>query len=167
MPFKLQVTYRGLPRIKASDVNAMKRRAMAEVARTWHDDFASKKFTTAAARRYNYAPRFTKNVRTGQIKKSKKGRPLAPSGLPLVWSSRSRALQKVRRIKSTANKGVVSDGIRQFNVRRSPKSHPRLDMLKEYQKILPSEERTLALVARRVVREGFKKHKKRVQVMVY
>ena len=81
----------------------------------WHETLRPKHFTPEGARAYRYAPRKTKRITEGTVRLDHKKRPLAPNGNPLVWSGRSRALSRQRRIVATHKYARVVMPVRALN----------------------------------------------------
>ena len=164
--FEIKITSEGLPRITRSEIRKMKANGLGHAGEAWHTRIAQRKFTPAAAAKYHYTRRKTKNILKGTIRETKSGRKLAPSGLPLVWSGRSQLLGKLRTIKASSTRAVVRVPIRQFNIRRPKNADPKMDMLREYKSTTPSDDRILAKVARDQIRNLLSRNKKRVQIIV-
>lgn len=166
MAFTIEIRQKGLlPRSSLSSIRRLKKAAMGIVAVRWHDTYSQFKFTPAAAAKYHYTERKTKHVRTGKIKRDKRGRPRAPSGNPLEWTGRSRALAHRRRVKANSKRSSVTSPIRAFNF-RSEKANAGLNMMREYKQVLPAEERVLAKAAERFMRRQFKSGKRNIQVSI-
>ena len=120
MAIFISIQQKGLvPKVSRSQIRSISTAAMRQIATSWHARYSAGKFTTTAARKYNYHKRRTKEIRTGKLFKSGK-RLGAISGLPLVWSGESRQrAQRPTRILADSVKSSVSYSIRAFN-RRPP-----------------------------------------------
>jgi hypothetical protein len=135
------VTTAGPPKIRRDALRRALKETFASIGKDWHDNYRPLHFTTEGARRYHYAARRTKEVTTGSIRRRKGGRPRAPSGLPLVWSGRSRTLSQSVSIRATYKGVRVVSPIRAFNFR--PPGNPNLDMRAEYTRVIGSELREI------------------------
>ena len=124
----------GLPR---RELQRHEKLTMSRVARKWHKDNAARHFTTSGARRYDYGRRRTKNVRTGQVFKTRRGRPRAPSGLPLVWTGNTRTRAKVVFVRATSKRSSASMPIGKLNFR--PPGNPGLNMADEMKRVTRPE----------------------------
>lgn len=165
MPAEFTITTTGLPKLKRKTLRDAKRLSLWDVANQWHVRFSQIHFTPLGARRYRYAPRMTKIVTQGLVRKTRAGKPRAPSGNPLHWSGRSQALSRSKRIRATAKWSKVTSPIRAFNF--APKGNPRLaggQMAKEYKRVLPVEQRDLQKVAVRSLSRELKIPRTRVTV---
>ena len=140
--------------LKVRHVNKARRSALWQVADAWHVRFRPIHFTVEGARRYNYRQRRTKRIRSGSIRKTKAGKPLAPSGLPLVWSGRSRVLSQQKKIRATKNWSKVTSPVRALNFR--PQGWPPGQMAKEYRTVVSRERRKLQSVATQTVAKEFR-----------
>lgn len=169
MAFSIKITTRGLvPKISRDDIIRLKTSTMLSIAKAWHKRYSQFKFTTAAARKYNYTKRKTKDIRTGEVRRVKrgkfKGRRLAPTGLPLVWTGETRGLAKITTYKASSRKSKVTSPINKLNFR--PKgAYPNLNMRREYTRVLPSEERRLGKDAEKHMRSLFDRKKKNIRVI--
>lgn len=146
MGYTVTVTYRGQPRLSRQEFAEHLRDVNVVMAGAWHNEFRPLHMTTQGARRYHYARRHTKEVTTGVVRKTKSGKPMAPSGLPLVWSGKSRLLSQLGRITGTTRGARITYGIRAFNFRNP---HNPINMREEYLRTLPKEQRRMASVGGR------------------
>jgi len=165
MTFSINVTAKGLvPKISSSQINGLLTAGMKTLAVNWHAEYSQFKFTPAAARKYGYTKRRTKEVRTGKIKRGKRGGALAPNGNPLTWTGASRLLAKQKTFRASSVESSVTSPIRAFNFK--PKgAWPGLDMRKEYKTVLPGEQRSLGRKAEKALRNLFSKNKKNINVI--
>lgn len=152
MPAQFTIITTGLPKLRPKALRDAKRLAMWDVANQWHVRYSLLHFTPQGARRYRMVPRMTKIITQGLIRRTRSGKPRAPSGNPLTWSGRSKALSRSKKIRATATWSKVTSPIRAFNF--APKGNPRLaggQMSKEYTRVQPVEQRDLQKVAVRSV----------------
>lgn len=145
----------GSPKLKKRAVQKAKENSLVEVCKFWDSRFKDIHFTTRGASRYHYTQRMTKSVTTGEIKKRDDGTRKAPSGLPLVWSRRSKTLSNSYKIRATSKMGKITYPIRAFNF-KPPKANPRLDMRAEYTRVLPKEARKLESDGKRAIIKTFR-----------
>lgn len=103
----------------------------------WHENLRARHFTNEGARVYRYAKRKTKEVTTGQIKTTRRGRKLAPIGLPLVWSGTSFSLSKIGTFHAKEKTSWVTMPVRAFNFK--PPGNPTLNMREEFTRVLGNE----------------------------
>ena len=162
--FSIDIITEGLPRITKPTWKQFKKHGLIQGGAWWHRRIARNKFTPAAARKYHYTRRKTKNIFTGQVRKTKKGRPLAPNGNPLVWSGRSQALGHQRRITVAKDIASVTSPIRQFNIKTPFRADPRMNMRREYLSTTPGDNKKIRRVVEQAIRKKLVKHKKRVVV---
>jgi len=166
---RFKITPKGLtPAIKARQRQKLIAATLSIVAVRWHDRHSQFKFTPAAARKYNYAARRTKNVRTGRILRKRAGRvAIAPNGNPLTWTGRSKALARIRRIRANSKRSSVNSPIRVFNFKppgNKALGQPGRTMRDEYTRVLPSEERQLGKDGERWLRRQFQSGKRNITV---
>lgn len=162
MPLKITVQKDALvPGMTSSQITDLYRQGLLHIARSWHASYSAFKFTSAAARKYNYAERRTKEIRRGRPKLSKKTRkPMAPNGLPLVWTGRTRATAKSS--TTFGARGRVSWASAPLSVLNfKPGGIP---MRYEYTLVLPSEQRLLGRAAEQMLRRRFERGKRGVNV---
>lgn len=115
--------------------------AYTTIGEQWHSRYSQVHFTAEGARRYHYTRRSTKDVVSGASKKTKRGKNRAPSGLPLVWSGRSRELARQKVVRATYKGCRVVSPVRVFNF--IPPRNKQLRMREEYTTVTASEVRTL------------------------
>jgi len=163
MPAQFTITYTGVPRLKQKHINDIKKEAMWDVAFSWHQDFRPLHFTTIGARRYGMGERRTKFIRLGTVRKSRTGRPLAPSGLPLTWTRRSLMYSRIANIKATRNGSRVTSPIRTFN---RPTRNPKVNMRRDYTTVIPVETRKLQVVGARTARNKLRTNRARVVLRI-
>ena len=146
MPLGYKIIRRKHSAMKQKDIYKELRLSMERIGQDWWSTAHTFKFTPAAARRYNYAERFTKRVRTGRIRLDNRGRPRAPSGNPLEWSGISKALAKSRKIRATRHRARVTVPIRIFNrvTRGRHPKNPKLDLPSEWKAVTQTELRGLS-----------------------
>lgn len=164
MAIDIQIKAVGLsPKITKRQIQKLKSATLRITAARWHDRYSQFKFTPAAARKYNYRERKTKYIRTGKVKRSKGGRPLAPNGNPLVWTGETRRLARFRKVTGNSKRSHVTSPISTLN--RKPPGNRLLNMRKEYTTVLPSEERQLGKDAEKFLRSQFRGGKKNIKVV--
>lgn len=130
----------------------------------WHANLRPIHFTSEGARRYGYGKRNTKEVRTGRVKRGRNGKPLAPTGRPLVWSGDSERLSMTAKFRATETTGTVTMPVRAFNWR--PPKNPTLNMRWEFTRVLNSElsvqEKAGAIRLERLVRRFNRSYTRRI-----
>jgi hypothetical protein len=164
MPTVFGVTTRGLPRLPKRYQNALIAKTMRGMAFGWWARYRPGHFTKAGARKYNYGKRHTKDVRRGRVKRTRGGRPRAPSGLPLVWSGRSLGLSQQKRLKGTPKKSHVTMPVRAFNFR--PPKNPQLNMRKEFTTVLTAERKNLERKGAKDLEQRLAKHRVQSRVTI-
>lgn len=128
-----------------ADANAAVREGYRTIGATWQAKFRKRHFTSFGFTGYGYTPRTKrydaqKRRRTGQV-------------LPLVLSGDSRDLSENARIDATRNGVAVVSGVKNFNYGGGK----RVDMLKEFRTVIPSEQEELDRRASRAVERQVKR----------
>lgn len=135
--YRINRTISGAAAATDKDRAKMRVHVMRWFVEDWHENLRPLHFTNEGARRYSYGRRHTKEVRTGQVKRDKKGRALAPTGRPLVWSGTSEQLAKIANFTAKETSSKVTMPVRAFNWK--PPGNPTLNMRWEFTQVPKSE----------------------------
>lgn len=154
MTLKVIVIRKGPIALTKSEANKMKAETMGHIAGQWDVRFRPSKFTAAGARKWNYAKRRTKNIRTGKINRDSRGKPRAPDARPLVWTRQSLSLSKTHTIYSSRSRSRVTYPIRIFN------RNKKINLADEFRRVNPADERQLGGDGEKFLRRKFKRGKK-------
>jgi hypothetical protein len=166
MALEIKIEAKGLtPKTSKSQIRTLKTVALKIIAKSWHDRYAAKKFTPAAAAKYNYAKRLSKEVRTGRITKigRRMGKKGPISGAPLVWTgdTRSRVTNAKNHITGNSKRSYAKYSARKLNFR------PRgINMRAEFTRVLKAEQKVIGRDGEKWIRQQFSKGKKNISVNV-
>lgn len=164
MPAIFRIEYRGLPHLSKSAENRYVKLAMMHIAYLWWKLFRLLHFTPRGARMYRYRRRLTKDIFSGQPRRSRTGRPLAPNGDPLTWEGESKELSNRYRTGGTRNWAQVTMPVRAFNFK--PEGNKKLNMPEEFKTVLGSELNQLERNGAEFLTTALNKHNARRVVIV-
>lgn len=138
---EIVITYDGPPKISRRDENEIKKKGMRRAPLFWHAEIRPTKFTPAGARRYRMGRRFTKDIYAGRVRRTRSGRPRAPSGNPLTWSGRTLARSRTNRITVTSTRARLIMPVNALNFR--PPKNP-LNMRDEFIRTTRADEQAIS-----------------------